>query len=341
MNFDFSTEQVAIQDAVRRLLAAEAPPDRLRTWWGSATGRDPVIWQRLAQLGVPGVLIAEEYDGGGGDELDLCLVLEEAGRAGLPDGLLESCVLAPFLVSELGTPEFKQKWLPGMAAGTVRVAVALGGSRTVADAHVSDLVLWERDGEVLALERDELSFEPMTSMDPSRRLFALSHRPEAGTVLGGGEVLAAAHARRTAGSAMVLVGISSRLLDLAVEHATTRHQFARPVGSFQGVKHQLAHAASLNSLARQAGIVAMAKIGRRADEAAEAAVLARVCAVEAEAESNRVALQVHGGVGFTWEHDLQLWLKLGKSLEQAHGGHRDVAALAGQWGIEHKPVRAV
>jgi alkylation response protein AidB-like acyl-CoA dehydrogenase len=341
MNFDFTSEQLALRDAVRGVLSTEAAPARLRALWESPTGRDPAAWQRLAELGVPGVLVADEFDGGGGDEFDLYLVLEEAGRAALPDALLESCLLAPYLISAHGSVEFKDRWLPGLAAGTLRAAVALGGTRVVADAHVSDLLLLEDDGRLLALTREEVALEPLVSMDPSRRLFAVSSAPGAGVEVGGAEVLAAAHARRMAGSAAVLIGIATRLIELTVDYAKVRFQFGRPIGSFQGVKHQLAQAVSLNALARQAAVAAVYKLAHRSPDAADAAVLARVCAVEAESESNHVALQVHGGVGFTWEHDLQLWLKLGKSLEQAHGGRRDTAALAGRLGRDAARARAV
>jgi alkylation response protein AidB-like acyl-CoA dehydrogenase len=116
----------------------------------------------------------------------------------------------------------------------------------------------------------------------------------------------------------------------------TRHQFGRPIGSFQAVKHQLAHATALVSMAGRSARSALYFVARRDARADETAVLARICAVEAESEANRVALQTHGGIGFTYEHDLQLWLKRGKALEQSHGGHRELARRAGAAAVEGK-----
>jgi alkylation response protein AidB-like acyl-CoA dehydrogenase len=116
---------------------------------------------------------------------------------------------------------------------------------------------------------------------------------------------------------------------MTTSYVKIRQQFGRPIGSFQGVQHQLAHALSLITLSRNAAMASTWKVARSESDAGDAALLALLCAAESEAESNRTALQLHGGVGFTWEHDLQMWLKRGKALEQACGGRRHVAATAG------------
>ena len=340
MNLEFTPEQLAFRDSVRELLAASASPPALRDLWTTETGRSPALWELLAEVGVPAILVPEEFGGAGGDELDLALVLEEIGRAALPDAILESCLLAPYLIATSASKEIRDHWLPLMAAGSARVTVALGGTDVVPDLHVSDGVLLSRDGDLVLLTRDDLVSEPLQSMDPSRRLFRVRPRPGAGELLAEPDLDGAA-SRRLAGSAAMLNGVAGQLIALAVEYAKARTQFGRTIGSFQGIKHQLAQAASMNSLARQATNTATYRIARGTADHADAAALAHLCAVEAEAESNRVALQVHGGVGFTWEHNLQIWLKYGKTLEFAYGTRRATAELSGTAAFEPGATRSV
>jgi alkylation response protein AidB-like acyl-CoA dehydrogenase len=193
---------------------------------------------------------------------------------------------------------------------------------------------------VVLLTAADVISEPLNSMDPSRRLFRVRPRPGAGQLLAQPD-LGGAAARSLAGSAALLNGVAARQVALAVEYAKTRTQFGRTIGSFQAIKHQLAQAASMNALARQATTTAAYKIAQASSDHADAAVLAHLCALQAEAESNRVALQVHGGVGFTWEHNLQIWLKYGKTLELAYGSRRVAAALAGSAFSEPSETRAV
>jgi alkylation response protein AidB-like acyl-CoA dehydrogenase len=340
LNVAFAAEQIALRDSVRELLTAHASPAVLRNLWATDTGRSPVLWDLLTDVGVPAILVPEEFGGAGGDELDLALVLEEVGYAALPDAILESCLLAPYLIATSASKDLRDRWLPLMATGSARVTAALSGSDVVPDLHVSDGVLLHRDGEVLLLATADIAAEPLSSMDPSRRLFRARPLPGAGEPLAAPD-LDGAVARSRAGSAAILNGVAGRLVALAVEYAKARTQFGRPIGSFQAIKHQLAQAASMNALARHATTTAMYKIARHSADHADAAALAHLCAVEAEAESNRVALQVHGGVGFTWEHDLQTWLKYGKTLELAYGSRRVIAAISGAGAFEPHDLRSI
>jgi alkylation response protein AidB-like acyl-CoA dehydrogenase len=334
MRYELSDEQQAFRASVRKLFERRATTERLRGLWNSETGRDPQLWDDLAATGAAALLVPEEHDGVGGTELDLCAVLEESGRACVPDALLEALLIGPGLIADAGSPEQRGQWLPQIAAGELRVTVALGGRRAVPDAHVSDLVLLEDGGEVRVLERHELTLTPVHSMDPSRRLSTVSAEPGAGTTLAADPAaVQRAYGRQYAGSAAVLIGLSQGLLDRSVEYSKVREQFGRPIGSFQALKHQLAHATALVSLAGRAVRTAFYHLATGNPRVEESALLARICALEAEFEANRVALQTHGGIGFTWEHDLQLWLKRGKALEQAHGGHRELARRAGSLAV--------
>jgi alkylation response protein AidB-like acyl-CoA dehydrogenase len=337
MRFALTDEQQDFRASLRKLFQRRAAPEQLRSQWPTETGRDPQLWQDLAALGAPALLVPEEHDGVGGTELDLCAVLEEAGRACVPDALLEGLLVGPGLIADAGSPDQRERWLPGIAAGELRVAVGLGGLRAVPDAHVSDLIVLEDGGAVRVLERADVTLTRVHSMDPSRRLFTVSAETGAGSGLAAdAAAIRRAESRQLAGSAAVLIGLSEQLLSRSVGYVQERHQFGRPIGSFQAVKHQLAQATALVGLAGKAVRTALYQLSVGHPGADEAALLARICAVEAEFEANRVALQTHGGIGFTWEHDLQQWLKRGKALEQAHGGHRQLARRAGALAVERK-----
>jgi hypothetical protein len=150
----------------------------------------------------------------GGGELDLALVLGEVGHAALPDAILESCLLAPYLIATSASKDIRDRWLPLMAAGSARVTASLSGSDVAADLHVSDAVLLRRDGELLLLATADLVAEPLSSMDPSRRLFRARPLPGAGVPLARPGLDGAA-ARTRAGSAAMLNGAAIRQLPAA------------------------------------------------------------------------------------------------------------------------------
>lgn len=340
MRFALTDEQRDFRTALRTLFQRRATPEHLRGLWSTETGRDPQLWQDLTALGAPALLVPEEYGGIGVSELDVSGVLEEAGRACVPDALLEGLLVGPGLIADAGSPEQQARWLPGIASGELRVTAALGGRRIVPDAHVSDLIVLQDKEGVRVLERSAVTFTRVHSMDPSRRLFAVAGGTDAGIPLATDPAaVTLAQSRQLAGSAAVLIGLSEQLLARSVAYAKERHQFGRPIGSFQAVKHQLAHATALVGMAGKAVRAALYQLSVGSPGAAEAALLARVCALEAEFEANRVALQTHGGIGFTWEHDLQQWLKRGKALEEAYGGHRELARRGGELAVAEQDGR--
>ena len=320
MNFDFSPDQYALRDAARDFFAGESSPASVRAAWESATGRDPDLWRKLADTGFVGLTVPEEHGGLGLDEVDLVLLLEEAGYAALPEPLLETTAVGVPLLVEAGTAAQQRAWLPRIAAGDAVVTVQLAGAPFVADAHIADLLLLERGGELHAVPRARFNTVHQPSMDGARRVFTVEAETDDDTRMAGGEAAAAkAFDRGAAATAAVLNGISQRLLDMTVAYAKDRTQFDRPVGSFQAVKHTLAETFLLVETAKAAGWYAAYAIATDLPDQSTAASVAKSYATEAEAVANRNALQVHGGIGFTWEHDLHLWLKRGKALEQAYG----------------------
>ena len=340
MRFDFTEEQRELAAQVRRMLDRVAPENSRRPLWDDPTGRDPAVWSGLAESGVLAVLVPEEHDGLSGDLTDLALVLEDTGRRVLPDALVEGAVVAPIALS-LAPPSLRGRWLPGIADGSIRATGAIGGGEYVPDAHVADVIILDAGGELRLYEKDEVQLERVPSMDPSRRIFS-ARALTAGVSL---DLDPTAYERVLAHQdvavAVTLNGIAQALIDRTVAYVKIRSQFGRALGSFQAVKHQLAQAHSRNELARRAAWTAAYRVAKDRPDAADAAVLARLCAVEAEFESNRVALQLHGGIGFTWEFDLQEWLKRGKVLESSYGSRRKLAERAGRAGLDVNAPAAV
>jgi alkylation response protein AidB-like acyl-CoA dehydrogenase len=319
VDFDFSDEQYLLRDTFREMLRRECTPKHVRAMWDDSSGRSPQRWARLAELGVTGLTIPEEHGGSGMTEVDLVLLLEEAGRALLPEALLEHTAVGAPLLARAGTAAQKQEWLPRLASGAATVTVGLYGSPFVADA-TADLVILEQDGELHALTQDRLTLIPQRSVDGARRLFSVTAETGNDTRMSG----SAEHRRwafdhAAAATATELVGVAGALLDMTVAYVSQREQFGRRVGSFQAVQHKLAETLMVVESARSAVYYAAYALANDLPDASIAASVAKAYATDAERKANTEALQLHGGIGFTWEHDLHLWLKRGKALELQYG----------------------
>ena len=319
MDFSLSEEQRALQDMAREVFTRLYPPATLRKLWDGGE-RDAGAWRALAEQGLVGLTVAEDLGGSGGDAIDAAVVLEEAGRSCLPEPLLDAFVAVSVLQQSSGAA----RWLPALAAGDVVASVMLADQPFAMDADLADLLLVERDGDLLAVERDSFTTTRVPSEDRSRRLFEVEYE--------GGEPVAPVSAARTAGAlgvAALLNGIAGSLLDQTLDYVKVRHQFGVPVGSFQAVKHKLASVYATLESSRAATLYAAYAAANDLHDAASAALVAKVHAVDSEALANTEALQCHAGIGFTWEHDLHFWLKRGRAWEHAYGSaHEHRAALA-------------
>ncbi len=327
MRFAFSAEQRQFQRTMRELLARACPPSEVRSAWASDSGRSPARWKQLADVGVVGLTVPPEHGGLGGDALDWVLPLQEAGRAALPEPLLETTAVgAPLLAAVAPTSDWLLRIADGTAIVTVSVAPQTGGAKDaplVADAHVADLLLL-RDGDALhALPRERARLSPRQSVDGARRLFAVEWTPRAATVLTADavEVFADAADRGALAAAAQLLGLGARMLDLTVEYVKVRRQFGQAVGSFQAVKHQLADALVALELARPLVYHAAYALARHevASERAVAVAMAKAAASDAAERAGRAALQCHGAIGYSFEHDLHLYLKRTWALAAAWG----------------------
>jgi alkylation response protein AidB-like acyl-CoA dehydrogenase len=297
VRFAFSDEQLAMRDAVRTFLENECPPKVVRDAWRNDNGRSG-LWPRLGEMGVLGVLAPEAQGGFGGDDLDLVLLLEETGRAALPEPVVEHAAVA--------IPLLDDERVAAAAAGDLTITVA-PPSGVVPYAGEADLVLL--DGEFV--EPSALAPQPRASVDASRRLFAIARPPTS--------IDRASSDRAALGVAAQLVGLTDRMLTMTVEYAKERHQFGVPIGSFQAVKHQLANVALALEFARPLVYRAAWSIAHGDDGRSVHVGMAKARASEAALLAGRVALQVHGAIGYTTEYDLHLFMKRAWALAASWG----------------------
>jgi len=263
--------------------------------------------------------VPEAQGGLGMDELGLVLILEECGRAGLPEPVAETVAVGVPLLADLGATDL----LDGVAEGGVILTVGLAAQPYVADAHVADLLLLERAGQWYAVPRAEATLTWQPSVDGARRLFSVDCEADRGRLLGdaslAGAATAAAFDRGALATAAQLLGISARLVDLTAGYARERQQFGQPIGSFQAVKHHLADALLALELARPVVYRAAWSVARADPNRSVHVSMAKAYASDAADRATRVALQVHGAIGYTWECDVHLWTKRAWALGAAWG----------------------
>ncbi|MEX2392933.1 MAG: acyl-CoA dehydrogenase family protein [Actinomycetota bacterium] len=316
MNFDFDDTQLALRDLARDLFAKESPPSRIRGLWDGKPF-DRSVWKTMADAGITGITVPEAFGGADGNDVDLALVFEEAGRAALPEPLVETAGFAAPVIAEAGSDAMKQRWLPAIASGEAIAAVEGPLDGHVAWAHEADLLIVLRDATLHVLDRERFRATPAPTIDPARPLSTVDVDISEDTALDVSAMPRAAW-RALVATAGVQNGIAMRLLELSTQYAKDREQFGRPIGSFQAIKHKLADMHTAIEATRATTWYAAYAIASGTEDETAAAI-AKIAANSTEAMCNRDALQIHGGIGFTWEHDLHFWLKRGMALRSAFG----------------------
>lgn len=310
MRFLFDEDQLALRDGVRAVLEKECTPDDVRASWETETGRSTQRWQALADMGVLGLVVPEQFGGLGLDETWLVLLLEEAGRAALPEPLGAVTVAIGLLV-DAAPEELREEWLPRILSGEVTAVASLPGTPWVDDAHTADLLLITDNDELHVVDPSDAEAVAVPTLDRSRRLFAVAPRLNARSCLANraGGAIALAVDRDALSHAAYLLGSARKLVDLATAYALEREQFGVPIGSFQAVKHHLASALVKIEFARPAVYRAAWSIATGAAGRSGHVAMARTLAGQAAHLAARTSLQVHGAIGYTDEHDLHLWLR--------------------------------
>jgi alkylation response protein AidB-like acyl-CoA dehydrogenase len=322
--FDFTPEQYGFRDAVRDLLARKMTAAHLRGAWESGQAYESDIWPSLVSLGLTGLLVPTESGGEGGSLIDLAMPLEEFGYRCLPEPVVETLVVVPSVIAHYGSSDMASSWLDRLTAGRSQAGAILSRGSLVPEGARADVVL-VRDGTDLHLvPRDLITSRPVEAMDPTRRLAECAFTLGPDTLLTR-DPAAATHAYDlgAAATASLLVGISQYLLDTTRDYLLEREQFGVRIGTFQALKHRLADVAVATEAARSLCWYAAYSLSIRDEAESVAASLAKGAASHAAHLANSAALQLHGGIGFTWEHDLHLWLQRGQALEAAFGSTAD------------------
>jgi alkylation response protein AidB-like acyl-CoA dehydrogenase len=322
MNFELTDDQRAIQRTAREFLADAYPPAEVRRLaYETERGFTDEGWAAICELGWPALLVPEEHGGLGLGVVELAVVQEELGAALAPTPFL-STVVAAALIDGAGDAEQRARWLPALAAGEARGAVATvtGGSgwTAVPDADGADVIV-VRDGQRWAL-LTELEVEAVEALDATRRLWRVRAAGELEPLSGDGARAADVAAVALAAES---VGVARRAMDMAVQYAKEREQFGRPIGAYQAVSHVCAQMLLEVEGARSTVLYAAWALDHEPESGPLAASMAKAYASDAGWRVPAAALQVHGGIGFTWEHDLHLWLKRGKANAYLWGDARE------------------
>ncbi|HKV04843.1 MAG TPA: acyl-CoA dehydrogenase family protein [Candidatus Acidoferrales bacterium] len=343
MEFGLSESQQLLKDNARKFFAGECPMEEVRRLAETKTAYDESLWAKMTEQGYTGVIFPEEYGGVGLGKVELILLMEEAGRALLPGPLFSTVVLAGSVLDAIATPEQKKRYISAICGGEARSTVAMleasaswdgadvqmsgaGGRLTgeklfVPDAMAADfLIVVARDGVfVVDAKASGIEIQPMQAMDLTRKLYSVRFSGTPAERLGSAAGLA--RALDIAATALVaeMVGGMQRTLDITVEYAKMRKQFGKPIGMFQAVQHQCADMYLETESARSAAYYAAWALEENAPDAAVAVSIAKMYASDAGRTVGNRGIQVHGGMGFTWENDLHLYYRRAKASETAFG----------------------
>ncbi|MGF6428047.1 acyl-CoA dehydrogenase family protein [Bradyrhizobium sp. Pha-3] len=346
MNFDFSDEQKQMRDEARKFLSEQCPPKAVREVLDGKAPYDKALWKGLAEMGFLGVAIPEQFGGAGAGHLELCVIAEEMGRALAPVPFSSTVYLAAEAILIAGSDAQKHKWLPKIAAGEAIGTLALfegkgnpspkaikvtanggvlnGVKKPVPDGAIADFaVVAARTGSsgresdislfIVDLKAGGVEVKSLTNIDLTRGQAEFTFKDAKAEPLGatgeGWSVITQVLDRAAVLTAFEQVGGADRALEMGRDYALDRIAFGRPIGSFQAVKHMLADMYVSATLARSNCYYGAWALSTNAGELPEAAAAARISATQAFQHCAKNNIQVHGGMGFTWEFDCHMYYR--------------------------------
>ena len=364
MNLAFTKEHEEFRSSLRRFLARRSPSGEVRRLMATSLGYDPAMWQRMAtELGLQGLIVPEKYGGSGFGPVELLIVLEEMGRVLLCAPYFATAVLAIDAIIASGDAAGSDSLLPGIAKGETIATLAIaehgidwdpsaiscraqrrdsgwsleGQKHLVIDGHVAHVIIVAActdSGLSLFVVRGDahgLIRQMTPSLDQTRKLAKLTFNHTRATLLGtdggAGGIVSRVLDYAAVGLAAEQVGGAERCLEMAVDYATHREQFDRPIGSFQAIKHMCADMLLEVESARSAAYYAAWAAADGSEELPLVASLAKAYCSDAYVHVAGQTIQILGGIGFTWEHDAHLYLKRAKSSQLLFGtpsAHREL-----------------
>jgi hypothetical protein len=346
MNFDFSDDQKQLRDQAHKFLTEKCPPKAVRAVLDGKAAYDKELWKGLAEMGFLGVAIPEEFGGAGAGHLELCVIAEEMGRALAPVPFSSTVYLAAEALLIAGSDAQKKKWLPKIASGEAIGTLALfdgtgnpspkaiklsaeggalnGTKKPVADGALADVaIVAARNGSngresdislfLVDMKGAGVEVKELTNLDPTRGQAEVDFKNCKAETLGaageGWSLLSQVLDRAAVLTAFEQVGGADRALEMGRDYALDRIAFGRPIGSFQAVKHILADMYVSATLARSNCYYGAWALSTNAGELPEAAAAARISATQAFQHCAKNNIQVHGGMGFTWEFDCHMYYR--------------------------------
>ncbi|MEO6956352.1 MAG: acyl-CoA dehydrogenase family protein [Antricoccus sp.] len=352
MDLIASPEQDELRSSVRRFLERKSPSDVVRTLMDDPAGYDPAVWSQMAdQLGLQGLTIPEEFGGSGFGFVELTIVLEEMGRVLLPSPYFSTVVLAAQAILDSGDTDAAKQLLPGIADGSTIATLAfteqsghwdlnsiemsathegdswtLSGTKSyVIDGHIAGLIIVaaQTDAGLTLFAVDGtaagLCATAVPALDQTRKLATINFDAVAGTLIGTPGSATQSLAKTLDKVALALaseqVGGAQRAMDMAVAYSKIRTQFDQPIGSFQALKHRASEVMLRVESARAAAYYGAWAVAEDSDEVPTVASLAKAYCSEAYFHAAAENIQMHGGIGFTWEHDAHLYFKRAKASQ--------------------------
>lgn len=343
MQFGLSESQQILKDTAHKFFAGELPVAEVRSMMETETAYDSDLWLKLAGQGFTGIICPEDCGGMGLGKVELILLMEEAGYALLPGPFFSTVALAAATIDAVAAPAQKKKYLSRIASGDARSTVAIleeaaswdltqikinatgdkltGSKLFVTDAAVADFIVVIAQNGVYMVDAKApgLRIEPMKGMDLARKVYAVQFSSTPAEKLGGTEKLEKAFAIATTALAAEMVGGMQRSLDITVAYAKTRKQFGKPIGIYQAVQHQCADMYLETESSRSAVYYASWALEENTADAMSSVSIAKMYASDAARNVGNHGIQVHGGMGFTWENDLHLYYRRAKASETMLG----------------------
>ncbi|MGB7281167.1 MAG: acyl-CoA dehydrogenase family protein [Candidatus Acidiferrum sp.] len=343
MQFGLSEGQEFLKASAREFFAGECPSSEVRRLMKTDTAYNAALWAKLTEQGYTGIIFPEAYGGVGLGKVELMLLMEEAGRALLPGPFFSTVVLAGSILDATGTPAQKEKYLAPLCTGNARATAAIleasaswnpgdlqlnssdgtltGEKLFVSDAAIADFIVVVAHNGVFVVDSKAhgLKISPMSGIDLTRKLYAVEFSNTPVEEIGSTADLRSAFDIATAALAAELVGGMQRTLELTVDYAKTRKQFGKPIGVFQAVQHQCADMYLETESSRSAVYYAGWALEENSPQAAAAVSIAKMYASDAARTVGNRGIQIHGGMGFTWENDLHLYYRRAKASETAFG----------------------